>query len=205
MNFLKFNSQVIHAKQKPCPATGAIMPPIYATSTYVQPSPGEHLGFEYSRTQNPTRLAYEECLAELEQGKQAFAFASGMAAITSILELLPVNSHVIANNDLYGGTHRLFTQLKNKTSGLSLTQLDLSKLETLEEHLTPKTKMMWIETPSNPMLNITNLKKMAALCKKHQLLMVVDNTFATPYLQKPLTLGADLVIHSATKYLGGAF
>jgi cystathionine beta-lyase len=203
MSSLKFNSQVIHAEQTPCQVTGAIMPPIYATSTYVQPSPGEHSGYEYSRTQNPTRHAYENCLCALEKGDKAFAFASGMAAITSILELLPHQSHIIANNDLYGGTHRLFTQLKNKTANLSLTQLDLGAISSLDEYITPQTKMLWIETPSNPMLKITDIKEMSKLCQKHQILMVVDNTFASPFLQTPLELGADLVIHSATKYLGG--
>lgn len=199
----QFSTKVIHAKQKPCGQTGAIMPPIYATSTYVQKSPGEHLGYEYSRTKNPTRQAFEDCLAELEEGHQAFAFASGMAAISAILELLPANSHIIASDDLYGGTHRLFTQLKNKTSLLELSQIDFDKSQDLSPYIQKNTKMLWLETPSNPMLKLVDIKKLCIEAKKHNLLVVVDNTFATPYLQQPLNLGADIIIHSSTKYLNG--
>lgn len=203
MKKYQFNTRVIHAGQQPCPNTGAIMTPIYATSTYVQKSPGEHLGYEYSRTQNPTRSAYEACIASLENGLNGFAFASGMAAITAILELLDYDSHIIASADLYGGTHRIFTQLKNRTAKLAVSMVNLNDLKAVEELIQPNTKMLWLETPSNPMLNITDIEALAEFAKKHRLLLVVDNTFASPYLQQPLMLGADIVVHSATKYLGG--
>lgn len=199
----KFETRAIHAGQSACGETGAIMTPIYATSTYVQPSPGEHLGYEYSRTQNPTRSAYEACIASLEQGKHGFAFGSGMAAISAIIDTLQINSHIIAMNDLYGGTFRLFNKVRSKTSGLIVDYIDLNDEQAFLDALKPQTKMIWIETPTNPMLSIVDIEKVSKLAKQHQCLLVVDNTFATPYLQQPLTLGADIVVHSATKYING--
>jgi cystathionine gamma-lyase len=200
---LKFDTRVIHAGQAPDPTTGAVMPAIYQTSTYVQSSPGEHSGFEYSRSQNPTRFAYERCVADLEGGTQAFAFASGMAATATILELLDAGDHVIAMDDLYGGTFRLFDKVRQRTANLQFSYVDLSNLDNLKAALKPNTKMIWIETPTNPMLKVVDLKKIAAFAKEHNLIAVADNTFATPFNQKPLELGFDLVMHSATKYING--
>jgi cysteine-S-conjugate beta-lyase len=200
---LHFGSQVIHAGQAPEPHTGAVMTPIFATSTYAQRAPGEHTGFEYSRSQNPTRMAYEKCVAALENGKAGFAFASGLAAIATIMELLPHSSHVIAMDDLYGGTHRLFNQVKHQSANLSFSFLDLTQPERLVEAITPHTRLIWIETPSNPLLKIVDLEKIATLAKQHNLLCVADNTFATPWAQQPLNVGFDIVMHSATKYLNG--
>lgn len=200
---LKFDTRVIHAGQAPDPTTGAVMPAIYQTSTYVQSSPGEHSGFEYSRSQNPTRFAYERCVADLEGGTQGFAFASGMAATATILELLNAGDHVIAMDDLYGGTFRLFDKVRQRTANLQFSYVDLSNLDNLKSALKPNTKMIWIETPTNPMLKVVDLKKIAAFAKEHNLIAVADNTFATPYNQKPLDLGFDLVMHSATKYING--
>jgi len=199
----QFDTDVIHKGLSPCPTTGAIMPAIYTTSTYVQKSPGEHTGYEYSRTKNPTRFQYEEAIAALERGSHGFAFASGMAAISTVVDLLPQNSHIIAMNDLYGGTFRLFDKVRKKTSGLSVTYIDMSEEGALEAALQDNTKMIWAETPSNPLLKLVDIKKVTDFAKQHQLLSVIDNTFATPYLQQPLTLGADIVVHSATKYLNG--
>ncbi len=198
-----FDTRAIHAGQKPCPATGAVMTPIYATSTYKQIAPGEHFGFEYSRTQNPTRFAYEDCVASLESGQRGFAFASGMAAINTVIDLLNAKDHVIAMDDLYGGTFRLFDKVKQRTSNLAFSFVDMTDPQTIEAAITEKTKMIWVETPSNPMLKLANLRKIASIAKKHGLISVVDNTFATPWIQRPLELGFDLVIHSATKYLNG--
>ncbi|NVJ50271.1 MAG: cystathionine gamma-synthase [Gammaproteobacteria bacterium] len=200
---LSFDTRVIHAGQAPDPTTGAVMPPIYQTSTYVQKSPGDHTGFEYSRTQNPTRFAYERCVADLEQGTRGFAFASGMAATATILELLDAGDHVIAMDDLYGGTFRLFDKVRKRSANLEFSFVDLSNLENLEAALKPNTKMIWVETPTNPMLKVVDLAKIAQFAKKHKLIAVADNTFATPYNQKPLTYGFDLVMHSATKYING--
>ncbi|PWK49297.1 cystathionine gamma-synthase [Pleionea mediterranea] len=200
---LKFDTRVIHAGQAPDPTTGAVMPAIYQTSTYVQSSPGEHSGFEYSRSQNPTRFAYERCVADLEGGTQGFAFASGMAATATILELLDAGDHVIAMDDLYGGTFRLFDKVRQRTANLQFSYVDLSNLDNLKAALKPNTKMIWIETPTNPMLKVVDLKKIAAFAKEHNLIAVADNTFATPFNQKPLELGFDLVMHSATKYING--
>ena len=200
---LKFDTRVIHAGQAPDPTTGAVMPAIYQTSTYVQSSPGEHSGFEYSRSQNPTRFAYERCVADLEGGTQAFAFVSGMAATATILELLDAGDHVIAMDDLYGGTFRLFDKVRQRTANLQFSYVDLSNLDNLKAALKPNTKMIWIETPTNPMLKVVDLKKIAAFAKEHNLIAVADNTFATPFNQKPLELGFDLVMHSATKYING--
>lgn len=203
MKTLKFATRTIHAGQSPDPTTGAVMTPIYATSTYVQESPGQHKGYEYSRTHNPTRKAYEQCVADLESGASGFAFASGMAAISTILELLNSGDHVIAMNDLYGGTFRLFDKVRRYSAGLHFSFVDLSDLDNLPAALQPDTRMIWLETPSNPLLKLVDLKKIAAFAKEHQLICVVDNTFATPFIQRPLELGCDVVMHSATKYLNG--
>ncbi|MGX6640833.1 trans-sulfuration enzyme family protein [Legionella pneumophila] len=203
MNKTHFDTRAIHAGQEPCPSTGAVMTPIYATSTYKQIAPGEHLGYEYSRTQNPTRKAYEDCIASLESGQKGFAFASGMAAINTVIDLLDSGDHVVAMDDLYGGTFRLFDKVKTRTSNLSFSFIDMSVPENIEAAITPKTKLLWLETPSNPMLKLANLRKIAAIAKKHNLITVADNTFATPWIQRPLELGFDIVLHSATKYLNG--
>ncbi len=200
---LKFASQVIHAGQAPDPTTGAVMPPIYQTSTYVQTAPGEHSGFEYSRSQNPTRFAYERCVAALEQGTRGFAFASGMAATSSILELVDSGDHVIAMDDLYGGTFRLFDKVRKRSAGVEFSFVDLSDIEQLKEAIKPNTKMIWIETPTNPMLKLVDLQAVAAIAKEFGLITVADNTFASPFNQKPITLGIDIVMHSATKYING--
>lgn len=193
----------IHGGQSPDPSTGAVMPPIYATSTYAQSNPGEHQGFEYSRTHNPTRFAYERCVASLEGGTRGFAFASGMAASSTVIELLDAGSHVVAMDDIYGGSFRLFERVRRRTAGLDFSFVDLTDLAAFEASITPKTKMVWIETPTNPMLKIVDIAAVAAIAKRHGLIVVVDNTFASPMLQRPLELGADLVLHSATKYLNG--
>jgi len=199
----KIATRVIHAGQRPDPSTGAIMTPIYTTSTYVQASPGEHLGYEYSRTHNPTRKAWEACIADLEGGAAGFAFASGMAAADSILHLLSPGDHVLAMNDLYGGTWRLFERVRRRSSGLEFSFVDLSDLDTARAAITPRTRMIWVETPTNPMLNLVDIARMAELARAKNCLLVVDNTFATPMLQQPIALGADIVLHSVTKYLNG--
>ncbi|WP_267222268.1 trans-sulfuration enzyme family protein [Dyella silvae] len=193
----------IHAGQSPDPSTGAIMTPIYATSTYVQESPGKHKGYEYSRTQNPTRMAYERCVAALEGGEAGFAFGSGLAAAATTLDLLDSGSHVIAMDDLYGGTYRLFERVRRRSAGLDFSFVDLNDEAALKAALKPNTRMIWAETPTNPMLKLVDLSKVAKFAKKHGLILVVDNTFCSPMLQRPLELGADLVLHSATKYLNG--
>lgn len=196
-------TRVIHAGQEPDPATGAIMTPIYATSTYVQESPGKHKGYEYSRTKNPTRFAYEQCIANLESGTQGFAFASGMAAIATTIEILNPGDHVIVCDDVYGGTYRLFDKVRKRSAGLQVSFVDLTHLENIEKSIRPETRMIWVETPTNPMLKLMDLHGIATLAKKHKLISVVDNTFATPIIQRPLEHGFDLVVHSATKYLNG--
>lgn len=196
-------TRAIHAGQPPDPTTGAVMMPIYATSTYAQSAPGEHKGYEYSRTKNPTRDAYEQCVADLESGNRGFAFASGMAAIATILELLSPQDHLIVCDDVYGGTYRLFEKVRHRSAGLAVSFVDLTQIESLDQHLRPHTRMIWIETPSNPLLKLMDIEKIAAWGKKHHLITVVDNTFATPFIQRPLELGADIVMHSATKYLNG--
>ena len=193
----------IHAGQSPDPSTGAVMPPIYATSTYAQTSPGVHQGFEYSRTHNPTRFAYERCVAGLEGGSRGFAFASGMAATATILELLDSGDHVVAMDDLYGGSFRLFERVRRRSAGLDFSFVDMTDPALFEAALTPKTKLVWIETPTNPLLKIVDIAAIAAIAHRHGALVVVDNTFASPMLQRPLQLGADIVMHSATKYLNG--
>lgn len=198
-----FATRTIHAGQSPDPSTGAIMPPIYATSTYVQSSPGVHQGYEYSRTQNPTRMAFERCIADLESGTHGFAFASGMAAIATILELVDSGSHIVAMDDLYGGTRRLFSGVRQRSAGLDFSFVDLSDLAAAEAAIRDDTKMVWIETPTNPLLRIVDIEAVAALAKKRGAVVVVDNTFATPYLQRPLELGGDIVMHSVTKFING--
>ncbi len=193
----------IHGGQSPDPTTGAVMPPIYATSTYAQSSPGVHQGFEYSRTHNPTRFAYERCVATLEGGSRGFAFASGMAATSTVLELLDSGSHVIAMDDLYGGSYRLFERVRRRSAGLDFSFVDLTDVAAFEAAIRPDTRMVWIETPTNPMLKIVDIAAVAAIARKLGLWVVVDNTFASPIVQRPLELGAHLVMHSATKYLNG--
>ncbi len=200
---LKFDSLVIHGGQSPDPSTGAVMPPIYQTSTYIQSAPGEHQGFEYSRSQNPTRFAYERCIAALEGGSQGYAFASGMAAASTILELVDSGEHVIAMDDLYGGTFRLFDKVRKRSAGVEFDFVDLTDLDALKAAIKPNTKMIWIETPTNPMLKLVDLKAVAQTAKENGLISVADNTFATPYNQKPIQLGIDIVMHSATKYVNG--
>jgi cystathionine gamma-lyase len=200
---LGLGTRAIHAGQHPDPSTGAIMTPIYATSTYVQESPGKHKGYEYSRTQNPTRMAYERCVADLEGGMAGFAFASGLAAAATILDLLDSGSHVIAMDDLYGGTYRLFEKVRRRSAGLDFSFLDLNDSAAMKAALKPNTRMIWAETPTNPMLKLVDLARVAAFAKKHGLILVVDNTFCSPMIQRPLEYGADLVLHSATKYLNG--
>ena len=199
----KFGTRTIHAGQAPDPSTGAIMPPIYATSTYVQKSPGVHQGYEYSRTQNPTRMAYERCVADLESGSHGFAFASGMAATGTLLELVDSGAHVIAMDDLYGGTRRLFSGVRERSAGLDFSYVDLSDLDAAAAAFRADTAMVWVESPTNPLLKLVDLKAIVALAKKSGALVVVDNTFATPYLQRPLEMGADIVMHSATKFING--
>ena len=196
-------TRAIHAGQHPDPSTGAIMVPIYATSTYVQKSPGVHQGYEYSRTQNPTRMAYERCVADLEGGSQGYAFASGLGGASTVLDLLDSGSHVIAMNDLYGGSYRLFERVRRRSAGLDFTFLDLNDGAALKAALKPNTRMIWAETPTNPMLTVVDLAKVGAFARKHKLIFVVDNTFCSPILQRPIEYGADLVLHSATKYLNG--
>jgi len=203
MKKLALSTRVIHAGQPPDPQTGAIMVPIYATSTYVQKSPGKHQGYEYSRTQNPTRNAYEQCIADLESGDAGFAFASGMAATATVLNLLKSGDHVIAMDDLYGGTFRLFDKVLKQSANLKFSFVDMTEFSEIEKHIKPNTRMIWIETPSNPMLKVVDLAAIIYIAKKHNLIAVVDNTFATPILQRPLELGFDIVVHSATKYLNG--
>lgn len=200
---LGLGTRAIHAGQQPDPSTGAIMTPIYATSTYVQQSPGKHKGYEYSRTQNPTRMAYERCIADLEGGVAGFAFSSGLAAAATVLDLLDSGSHVIAMDDLYGGSYRLFERVRRRSAGLDFSFIDLNDGDALKAALKPNTRMIWAETPTNPMLKLVDLSKVARFAKKHGLILVVDNTFCSPMLQRPLEHGADLVLHSATKYLNG--
>ena len=198
-----FSTRAVHAGQSPDPTTGAVVTPIYATSTYVQSSPGVHQGFEYSRSQNPTRFAYERCVADLEGGDAGFAFASGLAATSTVLELLDSGDHVVALDDIYGGTRRLFEQVRRRSAGLSFTYSDLRDRAALEAALTPKTRMIWVETPSNPLLKLVDLEMIAAVARPRGILAVADNTFATPWAQRPLESGFDIVVHSATKYLNG--
>ncbi|WP_373998547.1 cystathionine gamma-synthase [Bdellovibrio bacteriovorus] len=199
---LGFATRAIHAGQSPDPTTGAIMTPVYLTSTYVQESPGVHKGWEYSRTHNPTRRAYENCMASLESGKYGFAFASGCAATTTILHILKGGDHVIAMDDMYGGTFRLFDKVL-KHDGIDFSYTDLTKVENFEKAIKATTKMVWLETPTNPTLKLVDIKRISAIAKAKGIIIAVDNTFMSPYFQRPLELGADIVVHSATKYIGG--
>lgn len=196
-------TRVIHAGQSPDPSTGAIMPPIYQTSTYVQQSPGVHKGYDYARSVNPTRSAFERCVADLESGTRAFAFASGLAAMGTILETLDSGAHVVASDDLYGGTFRLFERVRRRSANLSFTFVDLANPKNLLGAFQPETKLVWVETPTNPMLKLADLEAIAQLAHEHGAKVVADNTFASPILQRPLELGCDVVVHSATKYLNG--
>ncbi len=198
-----FATRSIHAGQEPDPTTGAIMTPIYATSTYVQESPGVHKGYEYSRTKNPTRAAYEACLADLEDGTHGFAFGSGLAATGTILELLDAGAHIVAGDDLYGGTYRLFENVRKRTAGLDFSFVDFSSAEAIEAAIRPETAMIWLETPTNPLLKVYDLEMVAGIGRKHGILTVCDNTFCSPVVQRPLNHGIDIVMHSATKYLNG--
>lgn len=198
-----FGTRVIHAGQTPDPTTGAIMQPIYATSTYVQESPGKHKGYEYSRTQNPTRFAYERCVADLENGTRGFAFASGLAATATVLDLLEPGAHVIASDDLYGGSYRLFSRVRAKSAGLKFSYVDMRQPENIEAAVTKATRMIWVETPTNPMLKLVDLSAVGQIAREHKLLACADNTFASPWLQRPLEHGFHIVMHSATKYLNG--
>jgi len=198
-----FETRAIHAGQEPDPTTGAIMTPIYTSSTYIQESPGVHKGYDYSRSVNPTRKALESCIADLEGSNYGFAFASGMSASATVLELLNSGDHVIAMDDLYGGTYRLFENVRKRSAGLEFTFCDLSDLNTLETSINQNTKMIWIETPTNPLLKIADLSAISQFAKKHNLIAVCDNTFCSPYIQNPLDFGFDIVVHSATKYLNG--
>lgn len=198
-----FATRAIHADQQPDPTTGAVITPIYATSTYKQIAPGENLGFDYARSQNPTRFAYERAVANLENGTRGFAFSSGLAAEGAILEMLPAGSHVIAMDDLYGGTYRLFERVRRHSMNLDFTYVDVNDEAKLAASLKPNTKMLWVETPTNPLLKLVDLAKVAAFAKAHSLISVADNTFASPYIQRPLEYGIDVVTHSATKYLNG--
>ena len=200
---LALGTRAIHGGQAPDPTTGAVMPPIYATSTYAQASPGVHQGFEYSRTHNPTRFAYERCVASLEGGSRGFAFASGLAATSTLLELLDSGDHVIAMDDIYGGSYRLFERVRRRSAALDFSFIDLTDSAAFEAAITAKTKLVWIETPTNPLLKIVDIAAIVAIAKRHGLLVAVDNTFASPILQRPLEHGADIVMHSATKYLNG--
>ena len=198
-----FSTRAIHAGQRPDPTTGAVMTPIYATSTYAQESPGVNKGYEYARGKNPTREAFEACIADLENGTHGFGFGSGMAATSTALELLDAGAHILTGDDLYGGTYRLFERVRRRSMGLDFSYLDLTDLAAVEAAVRPETKMLWVETPTNPLMKLADIAALSAVAKKHGLLMVVDNTFATPWCQSPLDLGADIVMHSATKYLNG--
>ena len=202
-NRLAFPTRTIHGGQSHDPLTGAVMVPIYATSTYAQESPGVHKGYEYSRSDNPTRAAFERCIADLETGTAAFAFASGLAGMATVLELLDSGDHVVASDDLYGGSFRLFDRVKRRSAGLGFSFVDLSDPVALESALTDETKMIWVETPTNPLLRLADLEAIARLARQRGILAVADNTFATPYAQRPLELGFDIVVHSTTKYLNG--
>ncbi|THD58001.1 cystathionine gamma-synthase [Phenylobacterium sp.] len=202
-NRLAFETRAIHAGQHPDPSTGAVMVPIYATSTYAQESPGVHKGFEYSRSHNPTRFAFERCVADLESGVKGYAFASGLAAIATILDMLAAGDHVIASSDLYGGSFRLFDKVRSKSAGLTFSFVDLADVAAVEAAIGPKTRLIWVETPTNPMLRLADLDALAALAKRCGVMIAADNTFASPYCQRPLEHGFDLVMHSTTKYLNG--
>ncbi|MCC6072698.1 trans-sulfuration enzyme family protein [Massilia sp. GCM10020059] len=196
-------TRVIHGGQSPDPSTGAVMPPIYATSTFVQQSPGVHKGLDYGRSHNPTRWALERCVADLESGSQAFAFASGLAAISTVLELADSGSHIIAGDDMYGGTYRLFERVRRRSAGHDFSYVDLTSTESLLAAIKPETRMVWVETPTNPMLKLADLEAIARICRDRGIISVCDNTFASPIVQRPLEFGFDIVVHSTTKYMNG--
>jgi cystathionine gamma-lyase len=200
---MRFATRAIHVGQEPDPATGATIVPIYQTSTYTQEAPGQHKGYEYSRTANPTRTALEECVASLEGGDHGLAFASGLAATTAMMSLLSQGDHIVAGDDLYGGTYRLFDKVLPRTGGLEFTYADTTDPRAVEEALRPETKLLWIETPTNPMLTLSDIQDLSEMAHERGALAAVDNTFASPYFQNPLALGADIVVHSTTKYMGG--
>ena len=202
-NRLEFATRAIHGGQFPDPSTGAVMPPIYATSTYAQTSPGEHKGFEYSRSQNPTRFAFERGIADLEGGARGYAFASGLAAISTFLEVLDAGAHVIASEDLYGGSFRLFDKVRRRSAGLEFSFVDMSDVAAIEAAIRPNTRLIWVETPTNPLLRLADLSAIAELARRRGLLAAADNTFASPYCQRPLEFGFDAVMHSTTKYVSG--
>ena len=202
-NQLDFATRCVHAGQEPDPTTGAVMMPIYTTSTYVQQSPGVNKGFDYARTKNPTRMAFERCIADLEGGSAAFAFASGLAAISTTLECLDHGAHIVAVDDLYGGTRRLFERVRKRSMGIEVSYLDLADAQALESAIRPSTRLIWIETPTNPLLKLVDLERVAAIAKKRGIWSAADNTFASPYVQRPLEHGFDIVVHSTTKYLNG--
>ena len=202
-NRLAFATRAVHAGQSPDPTTGAVMPPIYATSTYAQASPGQHKGWVYARGANPTREAFERCIADLESGGHGYAFASGMAAASTVLELLSPGDHVLCGDDLYGGSYRLFERVRRRSAGLDFTYVDLGDLDAVRAAFRPNTRMLWCETPTNPMLKLADLAALAELARERGITTVADNTFASPVLQRPLELGVDLVLHSTTKYLNG--
>jgi len=199
----EFATRAIHAGQEPDPSTGAIMTPIYATSTYVQESPGKHKGYDYARSINPTRLAYEKCIADLESGRRGFAFASGLAATATALDALDSGSHVVVSDDLYGGTFRLFEKVRRRSADLDFTFVDLTNTSRFEREIKPNTRMVWVETPSNPLLKLIDLEAIAKIAREKNIISVSDNTFASPWIQRPIEFGFDLVVHSATKYLNG--
>ena len=198
-----FATRAIHVGQEPDLSTGAIMTPIYATSTYVQESPGKHKGYDYARSINPTRLAYERCIADLESGTRGFAFASGLAAMSTALELVESGSHIVSSDDLYGGTFRLFDKVRRRSAKLDFTYVDLTDAENFDRAIKPNTRMVWVETPSNPLLKVIDLEAIAKIAREHKIISVCDNTFATPWIQRPIEAGFDIVVHSATKYLNG--
>jgi cystathionine gamma-lyase len=198
-----FATRAIHAGQEPDPSTGAIMTPIYATSTYVQESPGKHKGYDYARSINPTRLAYEKCIADLESGTRGWAFASGLAAMSTVLELVDSGSHIVASDDLYGGTFRLFEKVRRRSANLDFTFIDMTDPAAFEKAIKKNTRMVWVETPSNPLLKIIDLEAIAKIARERKIISVSDNTFASPWIQRPIEFGFDIVVHSATKYLNG--
>jgi cystathionine gamma-lyase len=202
-NRLAFSTRTIHGGQSHDPTTGAVMVPIYATSTYAQQSPGVHKGFEYARSQNPTRMAFERAIADLESGSAGFAFASGLAGIATVLELLDSGAHIVATDDIYGGTFRLLERVRKRSAGFSVSFVDFTDLAAVEAAIQPETRMLWVETPTNPLLRIVDLEGVAAIARRNNLISVADNTFCSPYLQRPLELGIDIVVHSTTKYLNG--
>ncbi|MBZ0148214.1 MAG: cystathionine gamma-synthase [Pseudorhodoplanes sp.] len=202
-NRLGFATRCIHAGQAPDPTTGAVMMPIYATSTFVQQSPGVHKGYEYARSQNPTRMAFERCIADLEGGAQGYAFASGLAAISTILESIGQGAHVVATDDLYGGTRRLFERVRKQSAGIEATYVDFTDVKALEGAIRPNTKLIWIETPTNPLLKLIDLRAVADVARRRKIMTVADNTFASPYIQRPIEFDFDIVMHSTTKYLNG--